>query len=181
MLIRGDQSIVKWPDGAPDDSVAQAAIGVCPFEWHGITRGSSGRSLWSSSMRRAAGCTRRFGPAAFPSSTGLQGRVLLRGASLRKDQCPRLSEVAALPSQPADRPLVSRAVQTFPRTLRRAKACIARSSRHVSGIGDVPFAHRTNLIPWQEVSGRSGELKRFFEAACPKPAADSGPDRSGQT
>ena len=35
VLVRGDQSFFSWPYGVPDDRVAQATIGVYPFEWHG--------------------------------------------------------------------------------------------------------------------------------------------------
>jgi hypothetical protein len=57
-------------------------------------------------------------------------------------------------------------VQTLPRTLRRGKGLYRTViATRFPQFGGVPFAHRTNLIPWPEVSGRSGELKRFFQAS----------------
>ena len=116
VLIRGDQSFVKWPYGVPDDRVAQAAIGVYPFEWHGIydalIRPEPLVQLNVAGRRVHEEISARLRSR---SSTGSQGRVLLRGASLRKDECPQLSEVAGNSHpQPADRPPVSRARPNLP-------------------------------------------------------------------
>ena len=71
---------------------------------------------------------------------------------------------------PIRNPLIDRRflelVQTFPRKRRRGKRLYRTViATRFPQFGDVPFAHRTNLIPWPEVSGRSGELKRFFQGS----------------
>ena len=168
VLIRGDQSFVKWPYGVPDDRVAQAAIGVYPFEWHGI---------YDALIRPEP--LVQLNVAGRRVHEEISARLRSHHPLDRKDEYfyevhlfAKMNALNYLKSLaiPIRNPLIDRRflelVQTFPRTLRRGKGLYRTViATRFPQFGDVPFAHRTNLIPWQEVSGRSGELKRFFQGS----------------
>lgn len=166
VLLRGDQSFVKWPYGVPNDDVAQSAIGVYPLEWHsfydGVLRDDVRRDLTVAS--RAV-------------HRELSSRLKSQHPLDRKDEyfyelhlfskMNALNYVKGL-AVPIRNPLIDRrfleCVQTLPRRWRRGKG-LYRSviASAAEGFEAEPFATRTNLIPWRQVLARSIAVKRFAE------------------